>query len=183
MSTPHIAGQGHAGGHSSSPEARPSSLLPPSSGLLRSHLQTPPLGGDTGARSNNLLCSSGVSFPEPWGGGWGWVWLCWNQFSIFILHARSWAPSTEPHVQPGALVLSQTEQHPTAPQAARASHILSQTYSGPCPQGSLSGQVLGTLVQIQALTFSRHVTLGRLPPCTSVSLSIKWGNSIFLTTK
>ena len=156
---------------------------PPSLGLLSSHLQTPPLGGDTGARSNNLLCSSGVSFPEPWGGGWGWVWLCWNQFSIFILHTQSWAPRAEVHVEPGALVLSQTEQQPTPPRAARASHILSQTYFGPCPQRSLSGQVLGTLVQIQALIFSRHVTSGRLLPFTSVSLSVKWGNSIFLITK
>lgn len=88
---------------------------PSSQGLLSNHLQNPPLGGDPEDRSNNLFCSSGVSFPEPSGGGWYWVWLCWHQFSIFVLNMQNWAPRAELHVKPGALALSQTDSNPVLP--------------------------------------------------------------------
>lgn len=68
----------------------------------------------------------------------------------FISHKQSWAPSAELHVELGALVLSQTAQQPTLPGATRASPL-----PGPC-RGS---QVTEILVQIQALTCIRHVTL------------------------
>lgn len=121
---------------------------PPSQGQRSNCLQTPPLGGDPGDGSNDLFCSSGVSFSEPSDGDWGRVWPCWHLFSISISHTLNRAPGTERHMELEPWCGVKQNSTPVLPVPLQPLTSSSRPLGVSCLRGPLS-KVRTTLIKSQ----------------------------------